>query len=166
MDRREKISESLKKAYSGGEHRRISPFYRTWFPFSTSLFIRRYLESIHPDDDYVWAIWKEGEEAFVSWWKEEKVKRGIPIPEESVLTAKWGSYQNFCNYFYWLRRLELIEETRMEPAREVSGKAREGGWKKRHYYKISDLGLETPSEDVKWRNPRRALYPKSWEEHH
>jgi len=165
MDRREKISESLKKAYSEGEHRRISPFYRTWFPFSTSLFIRRYLESIHPDDDYVWAIWKEGGEAFVSWWKEEKAKRGIPIPEKSVLTAKWGSYQNFCNYFYWLRKLELIEETKTEPA-QVSGEAREGGWKRRHYYKISDLGLETPSEDVRWRNPRRALYPESWEEYH
>jgi len=166
MDRKEKISESLKKAYSEGRHERVSPFYRTWFPFSTSLFIRGYLERIHPNDDYVWAIWKKGKKRFVEWWKEERIKRRLPIPEESVLEARWGSYQNFCNYFYWLRRLDLIEKTKEEAAKEVSEKARRGGWKKRHYYKISDLGLETPPEDVKWRNPRRALYPESWEKRH
>jgi len=166
MDRREKISESLKKAYSEGRHRRVSPFYRTWFPFSTSLFIRRFLKGIYPDDEYVWKIWKEGKKRFVKWWKEEKRKRELPIPEKSVLEAKWGSYQNFCNYFYWLRRLELVEETRTARADKVSKEARKGGWKKRHYYRISDLGLETPPEDVRWRNPQRALYPETWEKYH
>jgi len=166
MDREEKISESLKEAYSEGRHRRVSPFYRTWFPFSTSRFIRRYLKKIYPDDEYVWKIWKKGKKRFVKWWKKEKIKRELPIPEESVLEAKWGSYQNFCNYFYWLRRLELVEETKTEPADGVSKEAREGGWKKRHYYRISKLGLETPPEDVRWRNPQRALYPETWEKNH
>jgi len=98
--------------------------------------------------------------------EEERIKRRMPIPEESVIEAKWGSYQNFCNYFYWLRRLDLIEKTKEEPPKEVSEKARRGGWKNRHFYRISDLGLATPPEDMRWGNPRRALYPESWEEHH
>jgi len=139
--------------------RRISPFWRTWFPFSTSIWIREYLAGIYPEDDYVWGMWQKCRVAFVEWWKRERVERKlIPLPIR-VMEMKFGTYQNFCNYFYWLRRLGLVEFTRSEPG---IPERMEGKLVPRNYYRISPLGLETPPEDLRWRNPRRALYEWSW----
>jgi hypothetical protein len=116
---------------------------------------------VYPKADYVWRMWKMGYEAFTKWWTEERIRRRLPIPDESVIRAKWGSYQNFCNYFYWLRRLGLVEFVKSEPAFDAPREALEE-FEQRNYYRISKLGLETPPSDLRWRNPRRALYPRTW----
>jgi len=144
----EKISISLKEQYATG--RRVSPFWRTWFPFSTSLWIRDYLISIYPNDDYIWNMWKK----YSNDLYEYRLKTR---PELEFF--KPGTYQNFCNYFYWLRRIGLIEMTRTEP---VEREWLTGKFVDRHYYRIVIENKDHPG----WINPRKYLYRESWEKHH
>lgn len=66
-----------------------------------------------------------------------------------------GTYQSVLNYFYWLGRLGLVEKTREE-------KSERPGFKARRYYTIVKEGINSPS----WINPRKTLYPSSYEKHH
>jgi len=65
---------------------------------------------------------------------------------------KTGTYQNFRNYIWWLRKLGLIEFSREKPSKIP-------GLQPRRYYKLSSKGKEKPDLFC---NPRRDLYPKSW----
>jgi len=67
-----------------------------------------------------------------------------------------GSYQNFRNYIYWLLKLNLIKFVREEPSRTPH-------FEPRRYYTYVPANVEKVEL---WRNPIRALYPKSWEKHH
>jgi len=123
-----------------------SPYWRTWYPFSTSGYIKRYLTEKYPDSDYVWQIYQKFQKDITDWWLERGKKPG---------EFKVGTYQNFCNYFYWLRRLELVEKVKSEPAEE--------DWlRNRNYYRI----VWENKDDPAWSNPRKALYPKSYEKKH
>jgi len=138
-----KLSASLRRAYRSG--RRVSPFWRTWFPFSTSLFIRDYLAEIYPRADYVYSIFLKFKKSLAEWRERRGRPRGF----------RRGSYQNFCNYFYWLRRLGLVELVKTERAANPRSKMRLVG---RSYYRI----VPERKDDPAWANPRRALYPESW----
>jgi len=125
--------------------RRVEPFWRTWFPApSTSQFIREYL--LEHGEAYPYEVFKALRE----------VLRSIGLPARGI---KWGSYQNMRNYFYWLEKLGLIEPVRTEPSSNPN-------LQNKIYYRLTRKGIETPPDSLEWTNPRRALYPKSWEEHH
>jgi DNA-binding PadR family transcriptional regulator len=124
--------------------RRVSPFWRTWIPFQTSLFIRDYL--LEHGRAYPYEVFKALRERLLA---EEYPRRG----------SKWGSYQNIRNYFYWLSKLGLIKPVQEVPSDNVY-------LKNRRYYALTEKGLKTPPTSVEWRNPIRALYPESWERWH
>jgi hypothetical protein len=71
----------------------------------------------------------------------------------------WGSYQNMRNYFYWLEKLGLIEFVEETPGSNPLMKSR-------RLYRLTPKGLALPPESTEWTNPRRALYPESWETYH
>lgn len=79
--------------------------------------------------------------------KEKKKAAGI---EEKGI----GSYQNFRNYLYWLRKLGLIELAREEPSENPH-------FQPRRCYRIVE-GMEDAEG---WVNPRKHLYPESWKKH-
>jgi hypothetical protein len=128
---------------SSGRSRR-SPFWRTWFPFMTSLFIREYL--LEHGIACPYEVFKALKERLA---EEGYPKRGMT----------WGSYQNIRNYFYWFSKLGLIEPVAESPSEKPH-------LKNRRYYRVTEKGLRTPPESPEWRNPIRALYPESWRRHH
>jgi len=67
-----------------------------------------------------------------------------------------GSYQNFRNYIYWLLQLELIKFVREEPSAVPDFQPR----------RIYTYVPENVDKEELWTNPRRALYPDSWEKGH
>jgi DNA-binding PadR family transcriptional regulator len=110
----------------------------------TGVFIRGYL--IEHGRAYPYEVFKA--------LREELMEMGYP-----ARGLKWGSYQNVRNYFYWLRRLGLIEPEVEVPSENVYMRSR-------RYYRLTDKGRRTPPTNLVWRNPIRALYPESWERHH
>jgi len=66
-----------------------------------------------------------------------------------------GSYQNFRNFIWWLLQLGLIKFVREEPS-SISG------FKPRRIYTY----VPEKIDDEAWKNPRKALYPISWEKGH
>ena len=70
--------------------------------------------------------------------------------------GRGGTYQNFRNYIHWLVKLNLIRFTREEPSLNPM-------FKPRRYYACVPENIDRWEL---WRNPSRALYPKTWEKHH
>jgi len=110
------------------------------------MFIRNYLLEKYPDSEYVFKMYQRFKDAITNWWLE----RGRE-PEE----FKAGTYQNFRNYIYWLKKLGLIEKVKSEPSEKPQLQSR-------NYYRI----VWERRDDPAWSNPRRALYPKSYEKKH
>lgn len=103
---------------------------------STGVWIRDHL--LRVGEDYVGGMYRE--------FKREKQERGV----------KCGSYQNFRQYIWWLRKLGLIEFVRSEPSENpllVEG---------RRYYRV----VEGREDDPAWLNPRKMLYSESYRKHH
>ena len=69
------------------------------------------------------------------------------------------TYQSVRNYFYWLEKLGLIEFSREGPPPKPN-------LIPKRYYKLTEKGRKTPANALEWSNPRRALYPESWDKHH
>ena len=67
-----------------------------------------------------------------------------------------GTYQNFRNFVYWLLQLELIKFVREEPSDAFNFQPR----------RLYTYVPENIDKDELWRNPRRSLYPESWEKGH
>lgn len=88
-------------------------------------------------EDYSQAIYRK--------LKKEKTKRGVKV----------GSYSSFRQYMWWLAQLKLIEFARSESSQNPI-------LQDRRYYRIVPGAEDSPA----WQNPRRYLYPKSWEKHH
>lgn len=105
------------------------------FIVSTGLWIRDHLVEV--GEDYPLAMYK--------LFKFQKKQRGVSC----------GSYQNFRQYIWWLRKLGLIEFVRSEPSANPVLESR-------RYYRVV-AGTE---DNLAWRNPRRTLYPESWKKHH
>lgn len=64
---------------------------------------------------------------------------------------KTGEYQNFRTYFYVLRKLGLVEETRKEAPPQKANKP----WlHDRTYYRV----VKGREEDPAWQNPFKAAY--------
>jgi DNA-binding PadR family transcriptional regulator len=123
---------------------RRSPFWRTWFPVLTGTFVRDYL--LAHEKAYPYEVFKALRERLL---EEGYPKRGM----------MWGSYQNMRNYFYWLEKLGLIEFVEETPGSNPLMKSR-------RLYRLTPKGLALPPESIEWTNPRRALYPESWETYH
>ena len=102
----------------------------------TGLFIRSHL--LECGEDYPFNMWRALKEAK----KEAK--------------QKVGSYQNFRNFISQLLRLGLIKFTREEPSQNPH-------FQPRRYYTYVPQSIDKVEL---WRNPRRALYPETWEKHH
>jgi len=124
--------------------KRESPFWRTWYPKGTGVFIRQYL--LEHGEAYPYQVFKA--------LRRFLFPEGYPVKGFYV-----GSYQNIRNYFYWIQRLGLIEPSREEPSLKPF-------FKNRRYYRLTSKGLKTDPEALEWRSPRRALWPASWEKHH
>ena len=109
------------------------------FLISTGMWIRAHLLEVEEDYPlHMWSLLRD-------------VKRAHGIREKGI-----GSYQNFRNYIYWLRRLDLIRFVREEPSLNPV-------FKPRRYYTYVPENLD--KLDL-WANPRRALYPETWEKYH
>jgi DNA-binding PadR family transcriptional regulator len=108
--------------------------------FSIGLFIRRYL--LERDRAYPYEVFMALRKSLLA--------QGY---------AKRGSYQNVRNYFRWLRELGLIKEDGTAPSLNPHLSTR-------RYYTLTSKGLATSPEAIEWTNPRRALYPQSWNRHH
>jgi len=105
---------------------------------STSLFIRDFL--LEQGETYPYQIYK----ALKARLKEEGYAK------------RKTSYQSIRNYFYWLKELGLIEVSRTAPGKKAI-------LKDRSYYKI----ITSKADNLAlWKNPREALYPTSYQEHH
>jgi len=123
-----------------------SPFWRTWFPFSTSGWIRDHLIEKYPDSDYVHQMYQEFQKEITKWWLERGKEPG---------EFKVGTYQNFRNYIWWLKKLGLIEKVKSEPSEKPQ-------LQDRNHYRI----VWEKKDDDAWSNPRKALYPESYEKKH
>ena len=66
-----------------------------------------------------------------------------------------GSYASVRQFFYWLKRLGLIRQIRVEPSDNPV-------LLDRRIYEI----VPGREEDPAWINPRKALYPLSYEDGH
>ena len=109
---------------------------------STGLFIYNYL--LEHEEAYISQIYrafKREKGSFTNW-------KNRPL--------KTGSYQNFRNYIWWLRKLGLIEFSREEPSSIPS-------LQDRRYYRLSSRGRK--KQDL-FSNPGRDLYLESWKRHH
>jgi len=84
------------------------------------------------------------EDYIFNMWREFKKSKKNP-----------GSYQNFRNFIWWLLQLGLIKFVREEPS-SISG------FKPRRIYTY----VPEKIDDEAWKNPRKALYPISWEKGH
>ncbi len=73
---------------------------------------------------------------------------------EGYKRRRW-SYANVRQFFYWLKRLGLIHRIRSEPSENPFLLDRE-------IYAVVPGRIEDPG----WVNPRKALYPKSYERGH
>lgn len=104
---------------------------------NTGMFIREHLLKV--GEDYPFRMYR----------LLKNVKKGLGL--------KMGSYQNFRNYIYWLRKLGLIEFVREEPSDNPVLVH------PRRYYKLTKKGRERPGLFL---NPRRALYPRSYIKSH
>jgi DNA-binding PadR family transcriptional regulator len=70
------------------------------------------------------------------------------------------SYSNIRTTFWWLKKLGLIEPSgRVEPSSKPY-------LEPKIYYTLTKKGKTIPPESMAWRDPRRALYPESWERWH
>lgn len=125
----------------------------------TGEFIRDHL--LEEGEDYPYNVWKELLEKRARVYGIFNVLELRDKRTEEVRDAlenhgvKVGSYQNVRNYFYWLRELGLIEKSREESSEKANLEPRK-------YYKV----VEGKEDAEEWANPRKALYPESYEEHH
>jgi DNA-binding PadR family transcriptional regulator len=115
-----------------------------WTALSIGLFIRDYL--LENGRAYPYEIYRA-------------IRGELREKSRPIRGLKRGSYQNIRNYFYWLTHLGLIEP-------EVEVPSEKPYLKDRRYYRLTAKGRRTPPHSLEWLNPRRALYPESWEACH
>ena len=111
------------------------------FTVSTGVFIYNYL--LEHEEAYVSQIYrafKEEKKSLTGW-------RNRPL--------KTGSYQSFRNYIWWLHKLGLIEFSREETSTNPV-------LQPKRYYKLTGKGRKN---QYLFFNPRRELYPESYEKH-
>lgn len=106
------------------------------FLISTGMWIREHLLAV--EEDYPFHMW--------TLLRKMKVAADVEA----------GTYQNFRNYIFWLTKLNLIRFTREEPSANPF-------LKPRRYYTYVPENID--KIDL-WRNPRRHLYPETWEKYH
>ena len=111
---------------------KVSRVWRTWYPFTTGLFIRDYL--LRRGRAYIYEMWNE--------FRRTLKDMGYPY---------WGSYDSFRKYINYLQRLNLIRCVGTEPASRPWLADR----------RLFEVVPENVNVIEAWARPQVVLYPET-----